>query len=115
MGLQKIYNLWFVQVLVIAAVAIGLGFIITQTDIAGAGGLLAIPFVIIYIVLLSRNPKIGLYTVLNLGFFANGMIRYSTAPFGLSLDIFLLLSLIAALSKVTSRNYKYLKNPFVYA
>ncbi|MES2111629.1 MAG: O-antigen ligase family protein [Bacteroidota bacterium] len=95
--------------------AVVLGFIITQTDIAGAGGLLAIPFVIIYLVLLSRNPKIGLYTVLNLGFFANGMIRYSTAPFGLSLDIFLLLSLIAALSKSTNRNFKYLKNPFVYA
>ncbi|WP_295792944.1 hypothetical protein [Mucilaginibacter sp.] len=114
MSLQKIYNLWFVQVLLISAVAIILGFIITQTDIVGAGGLLAIPFVIIYLVLLSRSPKIGLYTVLNLGFFANGLIRYSTAPFGLSLDIFLLLSLIAALSKSTSRNFKYLKNPFVY-
>ncbi len=115
MNLQRIYNLWFVQVLLISTVAVVLGFIITQTDIAGAGGLLAIPFVIIYLVLLSRNPKIGLYTVLNLGFFANGMIRYSTAPFGLSLDIFLLLSLIAALSKSTNRNFKYLKNPFVYA
>lgn len=115
MSLQKVYNFWFVQALLIAAVAIALGYIIVETDLAGAGGLIAVPFVIIYLVLLFKSPRIGLYTVLNLGFFANGMIRYSTAPFGLLLDIFLLLSLIAALSKATSRNYKYLKNPFVYA
>src|ERR1700761_10156 len=114
MSLQKVYNFWFVQALLIAAVAIALGYIIVETDLAGAGGLIAVPFVIIYLVLLFKSPRIGLYTVLNLGFFANGMILYSTAPFGLLLDIFLLLSLIAALSKAKSRNYKYLKNPFVY-
>lgn len=115
MTLQKIYGFWFVQALLISAVAIALGYIIVETDLAGAGGLIAIPFMLIYIVLLFKNPRIGLYTVLNLGFFVNGMIRYSTAPFGLLLDVFLLISLIAALSKATSRNYKYLKNPFVYA
>jgi len=114
MTLKKIYNFWFVQAIFISVVAIALGYIITETDLTGAAGLIAIPFVLIYLVLLFKNPRIGLYTVLNLGFFVNGMIRYSTAPFGLLLDVFLLLSLIAALIKATSRDYKYLKNPFVY-
>jgi hypothetical protein len=114
MEIGKIYNSWLTQALLITAVAVALGFIIAETDIAGAGGLLALPFVVLYLVLLFKNPRLGLYTTLNLGFFVNGLIRYSTAPFGLSIDIFLLLTLIAALCKVKRNRFNYLKNPFVY-
>ncbi|OOQ56920.1 hypothetical protein BC343_17070 [Mucilaginibacter pedocola] len=58
---------------------------------------------------------IGLYSVLNLGFFVNGTVRYSTAPFGLAIDVFLLITLIAALAKARKRDTIYLKNPIVYA
>lgn len=114
MELKRIYNFWLTQMLIVSVVAVILGFIIAETDIAGAGALIALPFVIVYLVLVFKNPRIGLYTVLNLGFFANGMIRYSTAPFGLSLDIFLLITLIAALVKARHRDKIYLKNPFIY-
>jgi hypothetical protein len=100
--------------LLISAVAAVLGLIVAETDVAGAGALIAMPFAIVFVVLIFKNPRLGIYTVINLGFFANGMIRYSTAPFGLSLDVFLLITLIAALSKARNRDYKYLKNPFVY-
>ncbi|HVW95303.1 MAG TPA: O-antigen ligase family protein [Mucilaginibacter sp.] len=114
MTVQRIYNFWLTQVLLISIVAACLGYIIVKTGLAGAGGLIALPFIVMYVALIIKNPRIGLYTVLNFGFFANGMIRYSSAPFGLSLDVFLLLSLLGALIKSTSRDYKYLKNPFVY-
>jgi hypothetical protein len=103
------------EVTLISAVAIVLGFILAVTDFAGAAGLIALPFVILYLVLLFKNPLIGLYAVLNFGFFANGMIRYSTAPFGLSIDIFLLITLIATLFKVKKEQSVNLRNPFVYA
>jgi len=88
MTLNYLYNNWLTQVLLISVVAIVLGLIVTETDIAGAGALIALPFAIVFLVLIFESPRIGIYTVVNLGFFANGMIRYSTAPFGLSLDIF---------------------------
>ncbi|WP_192901999.1 O-antigen ligase family protein [Mucilaginibacter psychrotolerans] len=111
----KIFPKWLVQVSLIALVAVALGFVIARTDVAGAGALLALPFVVLYLVLVFKDPRIGLFTVLNFGFFVNGTVRYSTAPFGLSIDIFLLITLIAALAKSRKRNFIYLKNPFVYA
>ncbi|WP_184549238.1 O-antigen ligase family protein [Mucilaginibacter sp. FT3.2] len=114
MTLNQIYNHWLTQVLLISVIGIALGFIIAKTDLVGAGALIALPFVIVYLVLVFKDPRIGLYTVFNLGFFVNGLVRYSTAPFGLSIDIFLLITLIAALFKVKKENSKYLNNPFMY-
>jgi len=101
--------------LLITGVAIALGIVLAETDLAGAGALIALPFAIAFIALIFKNPKLGLYTVVNVGFFANGMVRYTTAPCGLLVDIFLLITLIAALRKSTRRNFLYLKSPFVYA
>src|ERR1700761_9212983 len=103
------------EVTLISVVAIILGFILAETDLAGAAGLIALPIIILYLVLLFKNPRSGLYAALNFGFFANGMIRYSTAPFGLSIDIFLLITLIAALFKVKKEQSVNLRNPLVYA
>jgi hypothetical protein len=111
----KIYQHWVTQTLLIAVVALALGFIIVETELAGAAALIALPFALVYLHLLFRNPKTGLFTVLNLGFWVNGMIRYSAAPFGLSIDIFLLLTLIAALCKAKKEDYRRLRNPFVWA
>ncbi|AYL99365.1 O-antigen ligase domain-containing protein [Mucilaginibacter celer] len=78
-------------------------------------GLIALPFVALYLIWVFNKPVRALYTVLYTGFFANGMIRYSTAPFGLSIDVFLLITLIAALAKPQKGRSALLKNPFVYA
>lgn len=111
---RAIYNSTFTQLLLISAVALALGCIIAFTGIAGAAGLLVLPFGIAYIVLLAKNPHIGLYTVMYIGFTSNGIGRYTDAPLGLSIDVVLLLTLIITVSKLPKRNYKYLKNPFVY-
>ncbi len=111
---RTIYHFWFTQLLLITALAVALGYIISVTDLAGAGVIIALPFAVAYIVLLAKNPRIGLYTVMHIGFTANGIARYSTAPLGLSIDIVLLLTLIVTFCKLPKRNYTYLKNPFVY-
>ncbi|AMR30133.1 hypothetical protein A0256_01220 [Mucilaginibacter sp. PAMC 26640] len=112
---KKLSDFWEIQALVIAGVAVVLGWIIAKAEFAGAAVLIALPFAILYIALVFKKPQIGLYTVLNFGFFINGSIRYSTAPFGLSIDVLLLITLIAALTKARRRDTIYLKNPFVYA
>ena len=114
-ALKNTYSNWIGQVTLISIVGVVLGFILAETDLAGAGALIALPFLVWYLVLLFKNPRIGLYAALNFGFFANGMIRYSTAPFGLSIDIFLLITLIAALFKVKKEQSANLSNPLVYA
>jgi len=102
------------QLLFITAVAAGLGFFIVKADLAGAGILIALPFALLYLYWLFKNPKLGIYSVVHLGFIANGLARYTTAPVGLLIDIFLLLSLVATLSTVKKEDYVRLKNPFVY-
>ena len=111
---RAIYNSTITQLLLITGVALALGYVIATTGIMGAGALLALPFGVVYVVLLSKNPRLGLYTVMYIGFTSNGIGRYSDAPLGLSIDIVLLLTLIVTLSKLPKRNYKYLKNPFVW-
>ena len=111
---RAIYQSTFTQLLLITGVALALAYVIATTGIMGAGALIALPFGVAYIALLSKNPRLGLYTVMYIGFTSNGIGRYSDAPLGLSIDIVLLLTLIVTFSKLPKRNYKYLKNPFVY-
>jgi hypothetical protein len=115
MTIGKIYYHWLTQALLMGLVAAILGFIVAETDLMGAAALIALPFVIWFLSLIFKNPKMGMFTVLNVGFWVNGMIRYSTAPFGLLVDIFLLITLIAALCKAKKEDYARLRNPFVYA
>ena len=111
---KTIYHFWFTQLVLISAVAIALAYIIAVTGLAGAGGFIALPFGIAYLFLLAKNPRIGLYTVMHIGFFSNGITRYSDAPIGLSIDIVLLLTLLVTFYKLPKNNYRYLKNAFVY-
>ena len=111
---RTIYNFWLTQLLLISGVAIALGYFIAVAGITGAIGIIALPLFVAYICLLAKNPRMGLYTVMYIGFVSNGIARYSTAPLGLSIDVVLLLTLLVTLNKLPKRNYRYLKNPFVY-
>lgn len=115
MMLRAIHAPRLLMAIFIVMLAVLLGIIIAYADVAGAMGLLALPFIVLYLVWVFKKPVRGLYTVLYAGFFANGMIRYSTAPFGLSIDVFLLITLIAALSNPQKGKALLLKNVFVYA
>lgn len=95
-------------------ISVLLGFVISQLGFVGAGVLVAIPIAILFLVLLFKNPHHGLYAVMFIGFFANGVSRYSATPIGLSVDVVLLLTLILGLIKSSNNDRKRLNNPFVY-
>jgi O-antigen ligase len=77
-------------------------------------GILLLPFVAAYLFFLFKYPVVGLYTCLFLGFVATGLTRYTDAPLGLSIDLFLALTLLAAFfDRFDSKTWPELKNPVV--
>lgn len=77
-----------------------LGVFVAKTQIMGAATIIALPFVIGYLIAIFRNPVLGLYTVLVFSFFVNGVGRYANAgPLGLSIDVFLVIALLAEFFK----------------
>lgn len=111
---HPIYTYFLKVITPIIAIGCLLGIFISKSGIMGASSLMAIPFVIVFLVIIFKKPHYGLYTVMYLGFFSNGVSRYSAAPLGLSVDIVLLISLIATFFKLPKKDYESLKNPFVY-
>jgi hypothetical protein len=90
-----------VNYIIVLLLAVGIGYAVSIYGIALGTTLLALPFAIALIIMIFRNPKIGLLVTLNYSFFSNGLQRYTSPdiPFGLGVDIILLISLIAALFK----------------
>jgi hypothetical protein len=71
-------------------------WITSLTGIVAGMAFIVLPFVFLYLYLLFRNPIIGLYTAISLGFILLGIGRYiSGIPIGLAMDGILILTLIA--------------------
>lgn len=71
-------------------------WITSNLGIVGGLGFFALPFIFSYLYLLFRNPIIGLYTAIALGFILLGLGRYiQGAPLGLIMDGVLILTFIA--------------------
>jgi len=78
---------------------------------------IVIPATIYYFIRLFRDPAIGLTSVIVLSFFVLGVNRYVQAPFGLLIDGFLLLTVVALLFKnygIHKPNYSLLNNDAMY-
>nr|NQU93563.1 O-antigen ligase family protein [Bacteroidota bacterium] len=76
------------------------GYIIEKGQIISAAGLIALPFLLIYVNQLFKTPKLGIYSVIFLGFIANGLSRYIKGlPFGLTIDSVLILTYLAIIFK----------------
>jgi hypothetical protein len=66
----------------------------------GGMALILLPFLIIYLNLLFRNPIIGLYTAIGAGFILLGVHRYVEVPqIGIFMDSFLIMTFIALFFK----------------
>jgi hypothetical protein len=79
-------------------------------------GLFLLPLAAFYLYFLFLYPIIGVYSCLFFAFIANGLSRYIDAPLGISIDLFLVLSLIATFFKrFETKNWEELKNPIVIA
>ncbi len=83
---------YFISVLL----ALGSGYLIAHNGISMAGALIGFPIVIGYFILFLHYPKLGLYTVLVISFILPILGRYvpTGIPYGLSVDILLVLSFV---------------------
>lgn len=93
---------------------LALAIIIVIGQVTAIISLLLLPFIAAYLFFLFKYPIIGLYTCLFFGFVATGLTRYIDAPMGLSIDLFLVLTLIGAFfQRFDSRDWREIKNPIV--
>ncbi len=80
------------QVILLVMLAIVLGQAFSKGGIVTIVAFAAFPFAIALVAAIVANPKFGMWTMLVFSFFANGITRYIDGPFGLGVDIILLLT-----------------------
>lgn len=86
-----------IGLIVIAAL---FSFLIANLKFQFALIILIIPIVLVYLNRIFVHPKIGLFTIVILAWVSVGITRYITGvPFGLSIDAFLIITLIAVFFK----------------
>lgn len=112
-GADKLKTKPLVLLLLIFGVVVS--FVLAKMGIVAALGLLIFPFFIFYLYQLFTYPKIGLYSSIFLGFVANGLARYIDAPFGLLVDIILILTYLAIALKKQKYDWSKAKNGLTWA
>lgn len=74
-----------------------LAIVFTKGGIAAMIGLAALPIGLGLVGLIIAKPRIGLWSMFVFSFFANGITRYIDGPFGLGVDIILLITALGLL------------------
>jgi VanZ family protein len=82
--------------------ALLLGFAFTKGGILAPAAVAALPFGLGFVALIIAKPRLGLYSSLIFGFFANGITRYVEGPFGLFIDIILLITALGLVFRLRS-------------
>lgn len=83
-------------IVLILALATFSALLICRLGVIGSVALILIPFIAVYLNLIFRQPIIGLYTAVGLGFVLLGISRYiKDVPVGLAMDAILYLTFIA--------------------
>ena len=85
------------KVIVLALLAIVLGITFSKGGIVSIVGLAALPFALGFVGLIIARPRFGMWAMFVFCFFANGITRYIDGPFGLVVDIILLLTALGVL------------------
>lgn len=81
-------------VLLLFLVATAGAWLTAKLGIIAGLGMISIPFIVIFIAIILLNPKVGLFSIFVMDFIANGLSRYVSLPWGLSIDgIFVLIYL----------------------
>ena len=62
-------------------------------------GMIMFPFIIIFIAIILKNPKVGLFSIFVMDFIGNGLSRYVALPWGLSVDVLFVLIYLALFFK----------------
>jgi hypothetical protein len=92
-----------VVILLIFVIA-AIGIILVKLGLLFALAIILIPGLFLFLNRLFNNPQFGIYAVLFTGFIVNGITRYlGDYPFGLSIDLILILTYIAIFFKDFNR------------
>jgi hypothetical protein len=88
-----------------------MAMIIVKGGIIIPFALIGLPFGLLVFYLILSRPRYGIITCFVVAFVVNGLGRYISAPFGLALDIVLILTLFAAVFNATRTDWKRVRNP----
>ncbi|MGM0647328.1 MAG: O-antigen ligase family protein [Bacteroidota bacterium] len=93
-GNQKLHQPWVVLLLVLTLAA--MGYVISVIGLTAAAGFIALPIIIFFLLVLFHHPKTGVIAYLVAAFCISYTAKIITGiPLGLSMDILLLLTLLA--------------------
>ncbi|MCH8553963.1 MAG: hypothetical protein LAT76_02325 [Schleiferiaceae bacterium] len=98
----------------VAFLGFPLGFLIWKGGIVTIALISGLPFLILFIWLIYKHPRVGIIATLVLAFTAIGLARYIPGPLGLSIDGVLVLTLIIALFSQVKVNASVLKDPIFF-
>ena len=111
-GVEKLRS-GFGLISLLGLIVVGTGLILVS-GMVGAIILLGLPFIVTLLAVLWSKPKLALWGSLVMGFLISGISRYISAPWGLTLDILMVLAwLIILLNKEVKVNWKFIKNDIV--
>lgn len=87
-------------------IAMIIGYMIGKGQVATMGFLIALPFIIAFLVSIFYNPILALLYSFHLSFISNGITRFIDAniPWGLGVDFLLLLCIVATIFKKTGKH-----------
>lgn len=86
---------------------------ITRGGIVVAFALMGLPFALASLYLILSRPRSGIIACFLVAFIVNGLGRYVPAPFGLTLDIVLLMTLVASVFTLPSTAWARARSPVV--
>ena len=112
-GNKATKKLWLIPGILMA---VYFGWLIAGTGISIAGLLLALPFVIGYLILIFLKPKIGLISFLIYCFIMPGLGKHITGPqFGLGVDALLLLTWLGVIFHRSGKyRFRHLNNDLMW-
>jgi hypothetical protein len=100
---------------IIAIFGVFISYALAKLGILTGLGVLFLPFLLFYLYILFTYPKFGLYSIVFMGFAANGLTRYITGPLGLAIDGLLVLTYLAIYFKKEKYEWSKVKNGLTYA
>jgi hypothetical protein len=98
--IQQTTNLSFKKIYSVALLfmlSIVLGYAFTSGGMLAIVGIIALPIGLAFVGFIIAYPAYGLWSMLVFSFFANGITRYIDGPFGLGVDIILLLTALGVI------------------
>lgn len=111
-GTTKILSFAFV----IGLVAVGVAFFVSNGGVPAVAMLAALPIAIVFAGICIANPRRGLFMYLHTSFFINGFFRFFNplTPYGLAVDLILLICLLGTLFNAKREDLKRLNNPIFW-